>query len=121
MIEKYDGYNFTAYKQEPDNPNSINNQFVNTIYEDKEGNIWIGTRRGIEKFDKTTGVFKHYKPNSPNKETEWNNDVSSICEDKFGMLWIGTSAGLYNFDKKSEKFICIRNNDKNPESIAATI
>ena len=118
-IEKYDGYNFTAYKQEPDNPNSINNQFVNTIYEDKEGNIWIGTRRGIEKFDKTTGVFKHYKPNSPNKETEWNNDVSSICEDKFGMLWIGTSDGLYNFDKKSEKFICIRNNDKNPESIGS--
>ena len=50
-IEKYDGYNFTAYKQEPDNPNSIKNQFVNTLYEDKEGNIWVGTWRGLEKFN----------------------------------------------------------------------
>jgi signal transduction histidine kinase/ligand-binding sensor domain-containing protein/DNA-binding response OmpR family regulator len=115
-IEKYDGYNFTAYKQEPDNPNSINNQFVNTIYEDKEGNIWVGTRRGLEKFNKTTSIFNHYKPNPPNRETLFNNNVFSICEDKFAMLWIGTSDGLYNFDKKSEKFICIRNNDKNPES-----
>jgi signal transduction histidine kinase/ligand-binding sensor domain-containing protein/DNA-binding response OmpR family regulator len=118
-IENYDGYNFTAYKQEPDNPNSIKNQFVNTLYEDKEDNIWIGTEFGLEKFNKTTGNFSHYMPYPPNTEPEWDNVVSSICEDKFGMLWVGTDDGLYNFDKKSEKFICIRNNEHNPESIGS--
>jgi signal transduction histidine kinase/ligand-binding sensor domain-containing protein/DNA-binding response OmpR family regulator len=118
-IEKYDGYNFTAYKQEPDNPNSINNQFVNTLYEDKEGNIWIGTRRGIEKFNKTTGVFKHFKPHPPNNETESNNNVLSICEDKQGILWVGTEDGLNKFDKNSGKFISISNDNKDPESISS--
>ncbi len=118
-VEKYDGYNFTAYKQEPDNPNSIKNQFVNTLYQDKEGNIWIGTLHGVEKFDPNRGVFKHYKPHPTDKETELNNNVFSICEDKDGILWIGTGDGLNKFDKTSFKFICLRNDDKDPGSISS--
>src|SRR5574339_565162 len=50
-IEKYDGYNFTPFINNPDDTNSIDNAFVNTLYEDREGNIWIGNRHGLDKFN----------------------------------------------------------------------
>ena len=42
-LDRYDGYNFKIYKNEPGNPNTIANASVNTLYEDKEGNFWVGT------------------------------------------------------------------------------
>ena len=117
-IEKYDGYKFTAHKHDPDNPNSIDNAFVETLYEDKEGYIWVGTWLGLEKFDKETGYFIHYKPDGLKPKSEWSNHVFSICEDVYGKLWIGTGDGLYTFDKMSEKFTSFRHDDKNPRSLA---
>ena len=42
-LNKYDGYTFTIYKHDPDNPNSLSSNAVSAIYEDQEGMLWIGT------------------------------------------------------------------------------
>jgi signal transduction histidine kinase/ligand-binding sensor domain-containing protein/DNA-binding response OmpR family regulator len=117
-IEKYDGYNFTTYKNNPDNSNRFDNLFVNTLYEDSEGNIWMGTWHGLEKFDKSSGVFTHYKPDSSENEIG-GNDVHSICEDEKGIFWIGTANGLNVFDSKTGQFKRIRNDNTNPASISS--
>lgn len=117
-IEKYDGYKFKAYKHDPDNPNSIDNAFVETLYEDREGIIWVGTWLGLEKFDRTTGNFTHYKPDGINPRNEWSNHVYSICEDSSGTLWIGTGDGLYTLDKISKSFTSFRHDENNPQSLA---
>ena len=38
-LYKYDGYNFTAYKNEPDNPYSLSDDNITSLYEDKAGNL----------------------------------------------------------------------------------
>lgn len=118
-IEKFDGYNFTSFKNSPLDTNSIDNAFVNTLCEDKEGNIWIGTWHRLDKFNYTTGIFTHYKPNPPGNETKMNKHVLSICEDNEGILWIGTRDGLHKFDKSSGKFINSFQSDNNPGSISS--
>jgi len=54
-LNKYDGYNFTVYLNDPYDSTSISDNEITSIYEDKDGYIWIGTISGIlNKFDRTT-------------------------------------------------------------------
>jgi signal transduction histidine kinase/ligand-binding sensor domain-containing protein/DNA-binding response OmpR family regulator len=120
-LEKFDGYHFLSYKNNPDDIKSIDNAFANTLYKDSEGNIWVGNKRGFDLIDYNTEIFTHFKPHPKELETKTNNHVNSICEDKDGKLWIGTLDGLNIFDKSSGKFNTILHDTKNPESISSNI
>ena len=34
-LNKYDGYNFTVFRNDPDNPNSLSNNIILSIHEDR--------------------------------------------------------------------------------------
>jgi ligand-binding sensor domain-containing protein len=36
------------------------NDWINTLVEDKEGNIWMGTFWGLSKLDPDNGVFTNF-------------------------------------------------------------
>lgn len=67
----------------------LSNNFVFTMIEDKNGNLWFGTSGGgVSKYDGKN--FIHFTE----KEGLSNNVVLSILEDKKGNLWFGTRFGL---------------------------
>ena len=68
---------------DPNNKSEWSNYWVNTIFEDKSGIIWLGTREGLIAFDQKAGTFTPYIK-------EERNSISSICEDKSGHLWFGS-------------------------------
>ncbi len=70
---------------------------IRTICEAKNGNIWIGARRGgISCFNGSHFI------NYTTKEGLSHNDVSSIAQDDFGNIWIGTrGGGLNRFDGRN--------------------
>lgn len=118
-LDKYDGYNFTVYKNDIHDKNSISDNFIWTIFEDKSGILWIGTNSGgLSKFNRNTEKFVNYK-NIPGDSTSLsNNNVRTIVEDEDGILWIGTEGGgLNSFDKKTNKFVRYLHNKNNPKSI----
>jgi signal transduction histidine kinase/DNA-binding NarL/FixJ family response regulator len=82
--------------------------WINTIFEDSEGILWIGTSLGgLNRFDPKNGSFKHYKHNPEDKMSIGNNLVKSILEPKIhgdNILWVGTHGGLQKFDKKTGTF-----------------
>ena len=45
-VNKYDGYNFTVYRHEYANPNSIASDITRCIAIDDSDQIWVGTREG---------------------------------------------------------------------------
>ncbi|MCP4213020.1 MAG: diguanylate cyclase, partial [bacterium] len=61
-----------------------------TLLEDKEGNIWIGTTRGLSCFKE--GEFSTFR-----KADGLSYDyVTALCMDREGALWIGTMGGGVN-------------------------
>jgi len=101
-LDKYDGYNFTVYKNNPLDKNSISDNFIWTIYEDKSGTLWIGTNsHGLCKFDRQTEEFINYIYDPNNSNSLSNNNVRAILEDSKGNLWIGTEGGgLNKYDRR---------------------
>ncbi|UCE20088.1 MAG: SpoIIE family protein phosphatase [Gemmatimonadota bacterium] len=94
------------YRHDPDNPKSISSDFIRTIYEDKEGVLWIGTLGGgLNRFEKETETFTHFKSDPGDSFSLSNDYVFAIHEDPAGMFWLGTwGGGLNRFDRKKKVF-----------------
>jgi ligand-binding sensor domain-containing protein/serine phosphatase RsbU (regulator of sigma subunit) len=68
-------------------------QNISCMFEDRAGNLWIGSDQGICRFDGQQ--FFHYTEN----EGLSGNTVNCMLEDKKGAIWIGTNeGGLCSFD-----------------------
>ncbi len=88
--------NATHFKTDPNDPESILDNFVFSIKEDNEGMLWIGTFTGVNKFNRKTGLFKRYA---------LGDGVITSIQDQFGVIWVGTiSNGIYRLFPGSEKF-----------------
>ncbi|QMU29976.1 hybrid sensor histidine kinase/response regulator [Adhaeribacter radiodurans] len=103
-LNKYDGYNFTVYRHDPNKPGSIPASDIMALYEDKAGNLWIGTNGGtLSRYDRANDTFVHYPANLNDKQAISDKAVTAIFEDSRGNLWLGTMAGLNLFDRKTGK------------------
>jgi len=104
-LNKYDGYQFTVYKQKPEDPTTLSDNFVSVIYQDRMGVLWIGTRNGLNRLDSSTGTFTRYEHDPEDAESIGGTWVVSLCEDHDGVLWIGTDdGGLDRFDRDTGTF-----------------
>lgn len=118
-LNRYDGYNFTIYKNDSLDKTSLSDSYILSLYEDKSGTLWIGTYSGgLNKFDREKEQFIYYKhaPDSP--DTLSNNMVQSIYEDSTGTLWIGTYDGLNEFDREKEQFTQYKHDPDKPTSLS---
>ncbi|OFX18299.1 MAG: hypothetical protein A2033_17780 [Bacteroidetes bacterium GWA2_31_9] len=110
-LNKFDGYSFTVFQNNPIDSFSISNNDVNAIIQDKDGLIWIGTNWGLNSYNPITNKFNHYLQN-PKKEYQLSDNViQCLFEDEYGIIWIGTeNGGLVGFDKKIKKFTVYKQN-----------
>lgn len=99
---------FIHYQHDPSNPNSLGDNRIYKICEDRNGFIWIITfGGGFDKFDVKTGTFTHYRHDPKNPNSLSNNRLMSILEDpnEKSVPWLGTyGGGLDKFDYESLTF-----------------
>ncbi len=94
-------YNFQANKNIA---NGLSDNSVNTIFEDKKGNIWVATNNGLNKFIRESNLFQQFYQSDKSKQGLINNVILSIYEDGKGNLLIGTAGGLNIFQEKTQNF-----------------
>lgn len=70
----------------------LSNNFVQCIYQDYNGFIWIGTENGLDRFDGYKVVTIKEDPKTP--EGFRGNWINAIVEDSRLNLWVGTNKGL---------------------------
>jgi ligand-binding sensor domain-containing protein len=81
----------------------LSQNYIYSIYQDKKGFIWIGTKDGLNRYDGYEFVCYRHNPADSTSLSE--NNVSIIFEDSKERLWIGTNGGGLNlFNREKESF-----------------
>lgn len=88
-LNRYDGYNFKVYLNNPFDPFSLSDNEVQSMAEDRLGRLWIGTvNDGINIFNRANGKFYHF-----NGLTD--QSVTCLTPASDGTVWAGTSSGVF--------------------------
>jgi signal transduction histidine kinase/ligand-binding sensor domain-containing protein/DNA-binding NarL/FixJ family response regulator len=89
---------------------------VFSIFQDKQGFMWFGTRDGLNRYDGYKfKIFQHIVGDTFSISS---NEISTITDDTCGNLWIGTIGGGLNiFDPIHERFY---NNNSFGKLLSAT-
>ncbi len=94
----------------------LSDGFVTAIAEDKQHNIWVGTKHGgLNMLDHATGKFRHYKKGESGLI---HNNIRKIFADKAGKLWIATLEGLSILDPVTRTFQTYQHEPENPTSLS---
>ena len=118
-LNKYDGYSFKLFKNDPHDPKSIRNNFVMDIVTAKNGDLWVATLGGgISRYDHDKENFTNYVHNPKNINSISNDVVHSILEDEFQNIWIGSEGGLDVLDAATNKFTHFANDPNNVNSLS---
>lgn len=90
------------FRNDVSNRKSISHDFVTKVFEDASGRIWVGTRSGLNLFDRETESFSHIDSGKPYH----NWDVGIIAEDGIGGLWVSYNRRvLSHIDPSTNTFI----------------
>lgn len=117
-LNKYDGYNFTVFTNNPYNSNSISDRWISVLFEDREGRLWIGTRLGgLNLYDRKTGAFTDYQADPANPYSLSSNTITGIAEDGQGAIWIGSAEGLNRLEPDTGLITRYLNDPGNPNSL----
>lgn len=100
-VNKYDGYSFTVYQHNEDDPNSIANDISRIVKTDSQGRVWIGTRDGLSCYNEEKDKFYNFIYEKKGKRLQ----VNGIAEISPEQLLVSTQEGLTMFDIKASKFV----------------
>lgn len=103
-LEEFD-YNqplkYESFEHERHNKSSLSDNSISSLFEDKNGDIWIGTYAGGVNFhSERIKQFENFTVNaSPDKTIGWH--LVNCFLDDGPYLWIGTGAGLDRLEKST--------------------
>ena len=94
---------FSYFKHQIDNQQSLISNNVSALLEDNKHRIWFGTLdKGVSRLDPSTGEFQHYRSDDG---TLSHNHVIDFLQDSQGIIWLGTyGGGLNRYNPKSDRF-----------------
>lgn len=93
------GYDsIVQYTHDPENPKSLSNNYIWSVYVDDTGSVWIGTNHGLNRFKKDQDNFDRYMTDVQSGASF----IYDITSDKSGYLWLGTEMGLVRYDPSME-------------------
>jgi PAS domain S-box-containing protein len=108
-LNRYDGHNFKVFVPDPRNPNSLSGVFVSALFKDRDGALWVGCDRFLNKFEPATETFARYPV----------PDVKHVSQDRAGTLWLATESGLYSLDPTSGRIRRYAHDPNDPSSLSS--
>ncbi len=90
-LVRYDGYEFTRFYYNPNDPSSIHGLNIWSLFEDHSGQIWVSAGPSfLNRYNPATKTFRQYPyahliPHPANVEL----GIVAMCEDKKGRIYFG--------------------------------
>lgn len=92
-LKIFDGYTISSLRSDAYTPGLLPNNNIRCLAEDAEGNLWIGTRDGLTRYDQRTGQTRTFHlPYSDQRI------IYTLHAGRNNKLWIGTDGGLSVLD-----------------------
>lgn len=105
---------FRIYRHEPEDANSLDVNFVNAIYSDGAGTLWIGNDFGLNRIDAVSGRRELLTFGLGPKPM-----VISVVGDEAGAIWFGTfSQGLGRYDPSTGRVRFYKHEPDDPTSLS---
>lgn len=109
---------FKRFLHDPNNIHSISSNnmqpwFGSHLKEDREGNLWICTDKGLNKLNSDRTIFTAYFHNPGDAHSLSSNYIVSIQIDKAGILWVGSLSGKLNKATLDNKGFGLKRKDPN--------
>ncbi|MFN4254125.1 MAG: ATP-binding protein [Saprospiraceae bacterium] len=87
-LNRYDGYNFKVFSNDPFDPFSLAENTVISLFEDSRGWLWIGTEsKGLDVYDPKTGRFHHFNLSAIEISSVIKIESGRIRETPDGNIW----------------------------------
>jgi len=100
-LDVYDPVNLKmSHFRKNESKNSLCDNFVISLCEDENGDMWIGTGSYVNKYVRKDSTFLYYAK----KDGLPNNNIFEILRDHQSTMWFATGSGLSRFDKATGTF-----------------
>lgn len=98
----FDGQNYKIYRNVLNDVYSLGNNFVLTLYEEENHNIWVGTSSGLYIYHRESDNFAYF-----DKSTSYgvfiSSEVKKVMKLKNGLVWIATlGQGLFIYNPETD-------------------
>lgn len=115
-VKRYDGYGFTRFKHDPNDPKSIGTHAINALLIDAQDVLWLAGRN-LNRFNPLVETFNAYNISD-------NKAIWAIAEGGNELLWLGGEGfGLVGFNivtnKVEHRFLLENVHGRNPGFIRA--
>ncbi|PCK08299.1 MAG: hypothetical protein COA42_09940 [Alteromonadaceae bacterium] len=96
---------FRTYRHHPYEEHSLSDNGVISIAEDPDGNLWLGTEKGLNHLDRNTHQITRLKTPPGESSGLSRSPILSLLVDSAQNVWVGTwHGGLYKRPAGSEHF-----------------
>ncbi len=94
-LNRFDGYTFKIFRNNPDDSLSIGSNRVRTLFEDKNATLYVGTTKGLYRYNDTAENFIPINA--------FEGEVRDIKTDDTGNLWYILNFTLFKYNLKNKK------------------
>ncbi len=115
-LVRYDGINLYVYENNPDDSTSICHNSINALIEDSNKNLWIGSPKGLNLYNREKDNFIDIGRIHSNLNRLINSFVTALCADKKALIWVGSygdGINVYNPRKQVIRHYTYTINDMN--------
>jgi len=86
-LNRYDGYSFKVFRNQPIDSCSISNNYIHSIAEDSFGNLWVGTQGGLSRYNRKTDSFTNYFHSTTKTNSLSDNLIYYVYVDRWNKVW----------------------------------
>lgn len=90
---------------------------ITTVYRDRAGLLWVGSREGLYRFDGRSVLRFVPSPDDPGSISD--NSIRTLFQDSRGRLWVGTNTGgISRLDPGAQSFIHLRSDSAREDTLS---
>jgi ligand-binding sensor domain-containing protein/serine phosphatase RsbU (regulator of sigma subunit) len=121
-LNRYDGYTFKIFKNNPSDSTSLSDNFIFSIIEDQTGILYVETQSGnLHRYNPRLESFQIVNKDSVDLTSARINTVKAIFRESSGLVWtggLGSETGLKRIDTNTGVTTVFKHDPKDPYSLS---